>query len=251
MQCDYASIEPRMLAWYSGQEWELEAWRKYDAGEGPDLYRVFAAAAWNIDVKDVSGDQRQMGKVGKLACFPASTEILTEDGYKPIVEITARDRVWDGDAFVTTDGPVYQGERECLNLCGLQTTPDHKILVGGKWRSAEAVSEAACFLQSVLNSQTTRFLGTRGVPGGLWYTCGVSAALNITLKLVIFGTIVQGVVKRAALRHASLGIKKKHEQAEFVQTLRIAVDYSVALPLRTLAAITRIAANTLTTVVGE
>jgi len=67
MQCDYASIEPRMLAWYSGQEWELAAWRKYDAGQGPDLYRVFAAAAWNIDVADVSADQRQMGKVGKLA----------------------------------------------------------------------------------------------------------------------------------------------------------------------------------------
>lgn len=67
MQCDYASIEPRVLAWYSGQTWELDAWIKYDAGIGPDLYRVFAAAAWGIDVNDVTGDQRQMGKVGKLA----------------------------------------------------------------------------------------------------------------------------------------------------------------------------------------
>lgn len=66
MQCDYASIEPRMLAWYSGQEWELDAWRKFDRNEGPDLYRVYAGAAWGIEPKAVSGDQRQMGKVGKL-----------------------------------------------------------------------------------------------------------------------------------------------------------------------------------------
>jgi DNA polymerase len=67
MQCDYASIEPRMLAWYSGQEWELQAWRDYDAGIGPDLYKVFAAKSWNITPEEVSDDQRQMGKVGKLA----------------------------------------------------------------------------------------------------------------------------------------------------------------------------------------
>ena len=66
-QCDYASIEPRVLAWYSGQEWELQAWRDYDAGAGPDLYRVFASKAWGISVDDVTGDQRQLGKVGKLA----------------------------------------------------------------------------------------------------------------------------------------------------------------------------------------
>jgi DNA polymerase len=66
-QCDYASIEPRVLAWYSGQEWELEAWRAYDSGTGPDLYKVFAAKAWNIDVSEVQGEQRQLGKVGKLA----------------------------------------------------------------------------------------------------------------------------------------------------------------------------------------
>ena len=67
MQCDYASIEPRMLAWYSGQEWELQAWRDYDAGIGPDLYKVFAAKSWGVTPEEVSGDQRQMGKVGKLA----------------------------------------------------------------------------------------------------------------------------------------------------------------------------------------
>jgi DNA polymerase len=66
-QCDYASIEPRVLAWYSGQEWELEAWRKYDAKQGPDLYKVFAGKAWGIEPDAVSGDQRQLGKVGKLA----------------------------------------------------------------------------------------------------------------------------------------------------------------------------------------
>ena len=65
-QCDYASIEPRVLAWYSGQEWELQAWRDYDAGVGPDLYRITAAKSLHIAVDTVTAEQRQGGKLSVL-----------------------------------------------------------------------------------------------------------------------------------------------------------------------------------------
>lgn len=67
---DLANIEGRDMAWIAGEEWKLEAFRAFDAGEGPDLYKVSYARAFNIDPEDIAdeGDwRRQIGKVMELA----------------------------------------------------------------------------------------------------------------------------------------------------------------------------------------
>lgn len=67
---DLANIEGRYMAWIAGEEWKLEAFRKYDRKEGPDLYKVAYARAFNIDPNDIAdeGDwRRQIGKVMELA----------------------------------------------------------------------------------------------------------------------------------------------------------------------------------------
>ena len=66
---DLANIEGRMLAWLSGEEWKLEAFRAFDRKEGPDLYKVAFARAFNKDPETIAdeGNDRQVGKVQELS----------------------------------------------------------------------------------------------------------------------------------------------------------------------------------------
>ena len=61
---DWAAIEARVNPWLSGRgDNKLELFRT-----GEDVYKVNAAATFNIRVDDVTKDQRQIGKVQELAC---------------------------------------------------------------------------------------------------------------------------------------------------------------------------------------
>jgi DNA polymerase len=67
---DYANVEGRFMAWVAGEEWLLEAFRAYDRGEGPDLYKVEYGRPFGIDPNDIADDgdyRRQVGKVLFLA----------------------------------------------------------------------------------------------------------------------------------------------------------------------------------------
>lgn len=66
---DFSAVEGRGTAWFSGEEWKLDAFRAADAGTGPGIYEMAYAKTFGVDpysVKDPS-PERQKGKVMELA----------------------------------------------------------------------------------------------------------------------------------------------------------------------------------------
>lgn len=65
---DFSNIEGRVAAWLGNEKWKLDAFRAYDAGTGPDLYKVTASQILGKLVDLINKVERNvMGKVPELA----------------------------------------------------------------------------------------------------------------------------------------------------------------------------------------
>jgi DNA polymerase len=67
---DLGAIESRVLAWFAGEEWKLDAYRRYDATGDKTIepYRVIAARMLGKDAVAIGTAERQQGKSAELAC---------------------------------------------------------------------------------------------------------------------------------------------------------------------------------------
>jgi len=66
MAGDSSQIEARMNAWLCGDRELLDIFTAYDAGTGPDVYRVMAAKIYSAPIDKITSKQRHVGKAAVL-----------------------------------------------------------------------------------------------------------------------------------------------------------------------------------------
>lgn len=150
--CDYSAIEARVLAWVARQEDIIEVFR----GHGK-IYEHTASGIYNVEVEDVTKEQRFIGKVASLACIAQGQEVLTDKGLVSIEHVTRDMKVWDGTEWVSHGGRVYRGEREVIKYDGLEATADHIVFTSqGEMQFGEAARSGTRLLQSGAGGEAVR-----------------------------------------------------------------------------------------------
>lgn len=78
-------------------------------------------------------------KLLQYACIGEGTEVLTDNGWKPIERVSIDDRVWNGEQWANSFGSHFSGYKEVIECDGVMMTPDHKVLTESGWAQAKDV----------------------------------------------------------------------------------------------------------------
>lgn len=153
--CDSSQIEARILAYVANETELVDAFRR-----GADPYADLAERIFQIPCEKIhkgakSGDKklktyRNVGKTGILSCLAGDTEVLTNNGWKPIVMVSKDDKLWDGVQWVTHQGLICNGEKNTIDVDGVRMTPDHMILSGSSWKQASGCVQTRSYLSRAL-----------------------------------------------------------------------------------------------------
>ena len=75
---------------------------------------------------------------GKLLqnCLHGDTEILTDTGWKKLIDYKTTDRLWDGEQWVWGGKLICHGRKEVIDYAGVQLTGDHRVLTTEGWKAA-------------------------------------------------------------------------------------------------------------------
>lgn len=115
---DSAQIEARLNAWISGHDALLEIFRASDRKEGPDPYRVQAAATFGKDVKDITKEERFIGKIQTLGLgfkmgAPRLRNTLALGLMGPAIEIDDRQSQQFVFTYRSTNAPIVAMWGKC------------------------------------------------------------------------------------------------------------------------------------------
>lgn len=152
---DFSAIEAVVLAELAGEQWRIDVFKTHGK-----IYEMGASKISGvpfeeiIDYKKRTGEhhplRKKIGKVSELACFTRDTQVLTEAGYKDIVDVLETDKLWDGEQWVAHNGVVNKGKRVVINLDGIEMTPNHPIYLKGSWKEARLLASNKSILTRAL-----------------------------------------------------------------------------------------------------
>lgn len=98
---------------------------------------------WLKDPEVVKKFFKAQRQLHKMLCVAKGTLIRVRgQGWQAIELVKPGAEVWDGDSWVTTDGPVFNGVRPTIDRHGLTATPDHLILTAQGWAPMEEATDA-------------------------------------------------------------------------------------------------------------
>lgn len=139
---DYSAIEAVVTAVLAGEKWRIKAFINKEP-----IYLVGASKITGrsvqeyIEYKDRTGkhhpDRQDYGKTAELACLCAETTVLTNHGYKALVDVSTNDQLWDGVEWVEHRGVISKGMAHTISVDGVEMTPNHLINWNGFWKEAE------------------------------------------------------------------------------------------------------------------
>ena len=72
-------------------------------------------------------------------CICEGTDVLTNNGWKPIETLHVNDLIWDGVEWANYSELVCNGYKDVIVLDGVKMTPEHKVLTVSGWESAEDI----------------------------------------------------------------------------------------------------------------
>lgn len=152
LACDFANVEGRVLAVLAGQEDKVELFRQ----NGPVYERmgahIFGTTTEAVVLKGKDCPERDLGKRAELGCFGENTLVITHNGIKRIVDVLAADLLWDGEEWVSHSGVIYQGMKSTIHLLGVNLTPDHLVLCGTHWSTAQDLALDESILSRALET---------------------------------------------------------------------------------------------------
>lgn len=141
---DLNAIECRVLNWLAGTKWVLKAFE-----DGHDLYKIGASKLYKKKIEDVTDSERFFAKTVELGCFAEDTKILTDSGYKKIIDVKITDKLWDGVQWVQHQGVLNQGIKKVIDLEGVEVTEEHLFMLPNhQWVRAVELKEKPDYLKS-------------------------------------------------------------------------------------------------------
>lgn len=151
---DFSNIEGRIQAWLGNEQWKLNAFRAYDTGTGPDVYKLAVSNLFSIPVETVTKAQRQdVGKVMELASgYQGGVSAYLRFGIAeafptliPTLRTTANQFEWDSadEMYVPSQALGLTREQWCAVKISVTRWRDKHPGIVQQWYDLETAGKKA------------------------------------------------------------------------------------------------------------